>query len=112
MSTKTLIRGGHVLTVDRAIGDLPRGDVLIEDGAIVAVQPEIGAAWGTFGAVFTSIAVAHTLYAPRRVLWNWRRIALLGLSLALAVGSQFSLWVVLLIALVVIYLGLAISRAR
>lgn len=73
--------------------------VIIAQSASYGVQPEIGAAWGTFGAVFTSIAVAHTLYAPRRVLWNWRRIALLGLSLALAVGSQFSLWVVLLIAL-------------
>jgi hypothetical protein len=55
-------------------------------------QPEVGAAWGAFGAIFTAIAVAHTLYAPREVvLWNWRRIVLLGLSLALAVGSQFSL---------------------
>jgi len=54
--------------------------------------PNIAAAWGTFGAVFTAIAVSHTLYAPREVvLWNWRRIALLGVSLALAIGSQFSL---------------------
>lgn len=55
-------------------------------------EPQLGAAWGAFGAVFTAIAVAHTLYAPREVvLWNWRRILLLGLSLALAIGSQFSL---------------------
>jgi len=55
-------------------------------------EPETGAAWGAFGAVFTAIAVAHTLYAPREVvLWNWRRIALLAIALALAVGSQFSL---------------------
>jgi hypothetical protein len=33
------------------------------------------------------------------VLWNWRRIALLGLSLALAIGSQFSLLVVVPVAL-------------
>ncbi len=53
------------------------------------VQPAIIAAWGAFGMVFTAIAVAHTLYAPREViLWNWRRILLLGLSVALAVGSQ------------------------
>jgi len=57
-----------------------------------ATEPEIGAAWGAFGAIFTAVAVAHTLYAPREVvLWNWRRITLLGLSLALAVGSQFAL---------------------
>jgi hypothetical protein len=61
---------------------------------------EIGAVWGGFGAVFTAIAVAHTLYAPREVvLWNWRRILLLGLSLTLAVGNQFSLVVLALTAL-------------
>ena len=55
-------------------------------------EPEIGAVWGAFGTIFTGIAVAHTLYAPREVvLWNWRRILLLGISLALAVGCQFSL---------------------
>jgi hypothetical protein len=55
-------------------------------------QPEVAAAWGAFGAIFTAIAVAHTLYAPREVvLWNWRRILLLGLSLAMAIGCQFSL---------------------
>lgn len=43
MSDKTLIRGGHVLTVDPSIGDLAKGDVLVEDGQIVAVQPEISA---------------------------------------------------------------------
>jgi hypothetical protein len=53
---------------------------------------EMGGVWGAFGTVFTAIAVAHTLYAPREVVfWNWRRIMLLGLSLALAAGNQFSL---------------------
>jgi hypothetical protein len=61
---------------------------------------ELGAVWGTFGIVFTAIAVAHTLYAPREViLWNWRRILLLGLSIALAVGGQFSLVVAVMVAL-------------
>jgi hypothetical protein len=61
---------------------------------------EMGAIWGGFGAVWTAIAVAHTLYAPREVvLWNWRRILLLGLSLALAAGNQFSLGVLALLAL-------------
>jgi hypothetical protein len=73
--------------------------LMIAQAASFYVQPEVTAAWGAFGAVFTAIAVAHTLYAPRRVLWNWRRILLLGLSLALAIGSQFSLWVVLPMAL-------------
>lgn len=63
-------------------------------------QEDIVAAWGAFGLVFTAIAVAHTLYAPREViLWNWRRILLLGVSIALCVGSQFSMWIVLLPAL-------------
>ena len=55
---------------------------------------------GAFGAVWTAIAVAHTLYAPREVvLWNWRRTLLLGLSFALAVGNQFSLALFALVAL-------------
>jgi hypothetical protein len=63
-------------------------------------EPEIGAAFGAFGAVFTAIAVAHTLYAPREVvLWNWRRILLLGVAIALAIGSQFSLIIVVPLAL-------------
>jgi hypothetical protein len=61
---------------------------------------EMGAVWGAFGAIWTAIAVAHTLYAPREVvLWNRRRIFLLGLSLALAAGDQFSLGVLAPMAL-------------
>lgn len=39
---RTLVRGGHVLSMDPAIGELPQGDVLIEDGVITAVQPSLG----------------------------------------------------------------------
>ncbi|MGA2001537.1 MAG: hypothetical protein ABSG52_16250 [Terriglobales bacterium] len=64
------------------------------------IQPAIVAAWGTFGVVFTAIAVSHTLYAPREVVvWNWRRIGLLGLALSLAVGSHLALAAVALLAL-------------
>jgi len=64
-------------------------------------EPEMGAAWGAFGTIFTGIAVAHTLYAPREVIvWNWRRTLLLGISIALAVGSQFSLIVLVPLALI------------
>jgi hypothetical protein len=74
---------------------------IIRAASVWFAEPETGAAWGAFGTIFTSIAVAHTLYAPREVvLWNWRRITLLGVSLALAIGSQFSL-------IVVVPLGLA-----
>jgi len=73
---------------------------LIQASAVWHTEPEIVAAWGAFGTIFTAIAVAHTLYAPREVvLWNWRRIVLLGISLAIAVGSQFSLIVLLPMAL-------------
>src|SRR5271166_4313269 len=80
---------------------------ILRSSTLYSAQPEMGAAWGAFGAIFTAIAVAHTLYAPREVVvWNWRRILLLGLSLALAVGSQFSL-----IALLPVALGLMLYLA-
>jgi 5-methylthioadenosine/S-adenosylhomocysteine deaminase len=40
-SGKTLIRGGTVLSMDPAIGDLPSGDVLIEAEKILAVAPDL-----------------------------------------------------------------------
>lgn len=74
--------------------------LLIQSSAVWHTQPAIAGAWGAFGTIFTAIAVAHTLYAPREVvLWNWRRIVLLGVSLAIAVGSQFSFIVVVPMAL-------------
>jgi hypothetical protein len=73
---------------------------ILRGSTLWGTEPEMAAAWGTFGAIFTAIAVAHTLYAPREVVvWNWRRILLLGLSLALAVGCQFSLIVLAPMAL-------------
>ena len=73
---------------------------------------EMGAVWGAFGTVFTAIAVAHTLYAPREVvLWNWRRILLLGLSLALTAGNQFSL-AVLALAILPLMFWVAPVRPR
>src|SRR2546430_10685729 len=69
---------------------------VIRGSALWVAQPDVAGAWGTFGAVFTAIAVSHTLYAPREVvLWNWRRIVLLGVSLTLAIGSQFGLAIVI-----------------
>jgi hypothetical protein len=73
---------------------------LIQSSASWHTDPEILVAWGAFGTIFTAIAVAHTLYAPREVvLWNWRRIVLLAISLAIAVGSQFSLIILVPMAL-------------
>ena len=38
-----LITGGTVLTLDPVLGDLPRGDILIEDGRIAAIAPSLEA---------------------------------------------------------------------
>src|ERR1700733_15003896 len=36
-----LIKGGHVVTVDPDLGDLPVGGVLVADGLIAAVGPDL-----------------------------------------------------------------------
>jgi hypothetical protein len=83
---------------------------MIVNAAGTQSMGEMGAVWGAFGTIFTAIAVAHTLYAPREVvLWNWRRILLLGLSLALAAGNQFSLGV---LAIVILPLMLWVAPVR
>jgi hypothetical protein len=87
--------GGYI-----ALGLYCFSPAMIVDAAGARSLGEMGAAWGAFGTVFTAIAVAHTLYAPREVVfWNWRRILLLGLSLALTAGNQFSLAVLALVIL-------------
>lgn len=39
---RTLVRAGHVMSMDPGIGELPQGDVLIEDGLITAVAASLG----------------------------------------------------------------------
>jgi hypothetical protein len=74
--------------------------------------PEILAAWACFGLIFTAIATAHTLYAPREVvLWNWKRIVLLGGSIGIAVGSQWSLVWLLVPALAFMFWAVPHRRA-
>src|SRR5271169_6492191 len=41
MSTRVLLRGGYVLSMDALLGELPGGDVLIEDGVIRAVDSHL-----------------------------------------------------------------------
>jgi 5-methylthioadenosine/S-adenosylhomocysteine deaminase len=41
MPKELLIKGGNVVTVDPEIGDLPAGDVLVRDGTIVDVGPNL-----------------------------------------------------------------------
>ncbi|WP_285634680.1 amidohydrolase family protein [Actinoallomurus iriomotensis] len=40
---RTLLRGGMVVSMDPAVGDLPEGDVLVEDGRIAAVAAAVDA---------------------------------------------------------------------
>jgi 5-methylthioadenosine/S-adenosylhomocysteine deaminase len=68
MSDKLLIRGGTVLSVDPSVGDLPRGDVLIEDDTIVAVQPEISADAETIDA--TGFIVIPGFVDTHRHTWE------------------------------------------
>jgi hypothetical protein len=99
--------GGYI-----ALGFYCFSPAMIVNAAGARSQGEMGGVWGAFGTVFTAIAVAHTLYAPREVVfWNWRRILLLGLSLALAAGNQFSL-AVLAVVILPIMLWVAPVRPR
>lgn len=43
---KRLVRQASILSMDRSIGDLPRGDILIEGDRIAAIAPEIPAPQG------------------------------------------------------------------
>lgn len=43
MTTRILIKGAAVVSMDPAIGELERGDILVEDGRIVEVRPDIAA---------------------------------------------------------------------
>jgi cytosine/adenosine deaminase-related metal-dependent hydrolase len=43
MADRILLKGGHVITVDRKLGDVPRGDVLIEGDRIAEVGTGLSA---------------------------------------------------------------------
>lgn len=40
--SRVLIRNASVITLDPELGDLPRADILVEDGDIVAIGPDLG----------------------------------------------------------------------
>ena len=52
---RTLIKGGVVLSLDRAVGDFERADVLIEGGRIAAVRPDISAEAAVIDAANTIV---------------------------------------------------------
>src|ERR1700745_3602464 len=76
MTTRTLIRGGMVFSADPAIGELARGDVLIEDERIAAVGPDLPAAGARIVDASRQI-VMPGLVDTHRLLWQWalRQIA-------------------------------------
>ena len=41
--SRILVKGAAIVTMDRNLGDLPHGDILVESDSIVAVAPEIDA---------------------------------------------------------------------
>jgi cytosine/adenosine deaminase-related metal-dependent hydrolase len=55
---RLVLKGGHVLTLDRAVGDFPKADVLIEGGKIVDIKPNLNVA----GAAV--IDAANTIVMP------------------------------------------------
>jgi hypothetical protein len=74
------------------------------------VTPDIIAAWGLYGLIYTAIGVAHTLYAPPR---KWRpRILLLGTALGVTAGAYFAAAMVGLILAAGFMLYLAPGRRK
>src|SRR5262245_38065483 len=51
---RALIKGGIVLSLDPKVGDFANGDVLIENGKIVEVRPNIEAAAGSTAIIDAS----------------------------------------------------------
>lgn len=43
VSKRKLLTGGHIVTMDPAVGELPKGDILIEDDKILTIAPDISA---------------------------------------------------------------------
>ena len=71
MSKELLIKGGYVVTVDPGLGDLPAGDVLVTDGLITAVGPDLAPA--TTGAEVIEAAgrlVIPGLVDTHRHVWQ------------------------------------------
>src|SRR5205085_12322688 len=54
------------------------------------LAPDILAAWGYFGTIFTAIAIAHSLYASPETLRGmrrWRNVALFALALGVGFAA-------------------------
>ncbi|MGH9600876.1 MAG: ArnT family glycosyltransferase, partial [Terriglobales bacterium] len=65
--------------------------------ASATVGHDLIASWGMFGAVFTAIALAHTLLAPPAD--RIRRTLLLGAALGVGIGADYTVVIALPVAL-------------
>ena len=77
--------------------------------------PLLTGSLGVFGTIFVAIAAAHTLYAPAQrglgeLRSRWRRILLLGISIALAIGSGY--WGLLLVGLGLLFMLYLVPERR
>ncbi|MFJ2651551.1 amidohydrolase family protein [Streptomyces sp. NPDC087420] len=88
-----LIRGGHVVTYDPVIGDLPQGDVLVRDGRIAEVGPGLaGRAPGARVVDARGRLVIPGLVDTHRHVWQGAlgghtgRVSLMGYSNAVLGG--------------------------
>jgi cytosine/adenosine deaminase-related metal-dependent hydrolase len=65
-----LVRGGYVITMDPATGDIPGGDVLVSRGMIAAVGTGLAAPDGASELDATGMIVAPGLVDTHWHLWN------------------------------------------
>jgi cytosine/adenosine deaminase-related metal-dependent hydrolase len=68
-SPRMLFKGGTVLTMDRTLGDLASGDVLVENGRISAVGPNLSAA-GAETIDCTNMIVLPGFVDTHRHMWE------------------------------------------
>ena len=65
-----VIRNGYVMTMDASAGDLPRGDVHVEDGRIAAVGQDLAVPPGTAEVDASAMIVLPGLVETHWHLWN------------------------------------------
>jgi 5-methylthioadenosine/S-adenosylhomocysteine deaminase len=65
-----VVRGGYVITMDPATGDLPGADVLVSDGAIAAVGPSLAVPPGCREVDARGMVVAPGLVDTHWHMWN------------------------------------------
>ncbi len=61
-----LLRSGHVLTMDEALGELPSGDIHIRDGAILALGQNLAVPGGEIVDASTMIVMPGFVHDPVR----------------------------------------------